>query len=247
MIRSLLTTTIPVAEVGETPYAAYTNGVPQTGEYELRLAGPVTTVRIFQGALATAWCCPFLQKYLSAFQEGRKVEVTVKGSSDEKASLLCADVFRWNTWNMEIVSLFGYSVPNSLQRKLVIATTVAPLNFPKAVRLHKTNITPEYLLSMHVPEFLPCNGPELLADWESELVWVCTLKPVPTLPRQRQVAVTVWQIPDAVDIVVCAPDDRWRFHPKHIEQFPDKIKCVTLHLVGYILGYYYDAARTHER
>jgi hypothetical protein len=26
-------------------------------------------------------------------------------------------------------------------------------------------------------------------------------------------------------------------HPKNVEQFPDKIKCVTLHLVGYILEY----------
>ena len=26
-------------------------------------------------------------------------------------------------------------------------------------------------------------------------------------------AVTVWQIPDAVDTVVCAPDDGWRYHP----------------------------------
>jgi len=26
-------------------------------------------------------------------------------------------------------------------------------------------------------------------------------------------------------------------HPKHVEQFPDKINCVTLHLVGYILEY----------
>ena len=43
------------------------------------------------------------------------------------------------------------------------------------------------------------------------------------------------QIPDAVDTVVCAPDDGWRYHPKHLEQFPDKINCVTLHLVGYIL------------
>jgi len=34
-----------------------------------------------------------------------------------------------------------------------------------------------------------------------------TLKPVPTLPRLRQIAVTVWQIPDAVDTVVCAPDN----------------------------------------
>ena len=50
-------------------------------------------------------------------------------------------------------------------------------------------------------------------------------------------AVTVWQIPDAVDAVVCAPDDVWRYHPKHVEQFPDKINCVTLHFVGYILEY----------
>ena len=28
-------------------------------------------------------------------------------------------------------------------------------------------------------------------------------------------------IPDAVDTVVCAPDDGWRYHPKHVEQFPD--------------------------
>jgi hypothetical protein len=39
--------------------------------------------------------------------------------------------------------------------------------------------------------------------------------------RQRQVAVTVWQIPDAVDTVACAPDDGWGYRPKHVEQFPD--------------------------
>ena len=43
------------------------------------------------------------------------------------------------------------------------------------------------------------------------------------------------QIPDAVDTVVCAPDDGWWYHPKRVEQFPDKINCVTLHLVGHIL------------
>ena len=32
--------------------------------------------------------------------------------------------------------------------------------------------------------------------------------------------VTVWKIPDAVDTVVCAPDDGWKYHPKHVEQFP---------------------------
>ena len=53
--------------------------------------------------------------------------------------------------------------------------------------------------------------------------------------QKRQVAVTVWQIPDVVDRFVCVPDDGWWYKPKHVEQFPDKINCVTLHLVGYIL------------
>jgi hypothetical protein len=26
---------------------------------------------------------------------------------------------------------------------------------------------------------------------------------------------------DAVDTVVCAPDDGWKYHPKHAEHFPD--------------------------
>jgi hypothetical protein len=29
------------------------------------------------------------------------------------------------------------------------------------------------------------------------------------------------QIPDAVDTVVCAHDDGWKYHPKYVEQFPD--------------------------
>ena len=33
---------------------------------------------------------------------------------------------------------------------------------------------------------------------------------------------------------MCAPDDGWRYHPKHVEQFPDNINCVMLHLVGNI-------------
>jgi hypothetical protein len=31
----------------------------------------------------------------------------------------------------------------------------------------------------------------------------------------------VCQIPDAVDTVECAPDDGWKYHPKHVEPFPD--------------------------
>jgi hypothetical protein len=42
---------------------------------------------------------------------------------------------------------------------------------------------------------------------------------------------------DAVDTVICAPDDGWWYHPKHVEQFSDKVNCVALHLVGHILEY----------
>ena len=28
-------------------------------------------------------------------------------------------------------------------------------------------------------------------------------------------------VPDAIDTVERAPDDGWRYHPKHVEQFPD--------------------------
>jgi len=32
-----------------------------------------------------------------------------------------------------------------------------------------------------------------------------------------------------------SPNDGWWYHPKQVEQFPDIINCVTMHLVGYIL------------
>ena len=50
------------------------------------------------------------------------------------------------------------------------------------------------------------------------------------------------QIPDAVDTVVCAPDDGWKYHPKHVEQFPDINKlcnvasCWIYEYIGIILG-----------
>jgi len=39
--------------------------------------------------------------------------------------------------------------------------------------------------------------------------------------RSRQVAVTVSIMPDTLDAVIWAPDDGWRYHPKHVEQFAD--------------------------
>jgi len=63
--------------------------------------------------------------------------------------------------------------------------------------------------------------------------------------EQTQLYLQHLEIRDAVDTVVCTPDDGWWYHPKHVEQFLHKINCVTLHLAGCILEYSYDA-RTHK-
>jgi hypothetical protein len=49
-------------------------------------------------------------------------------------------------------------------------------------------------------------------------------------------------MPDAVDIDVCAPDDGWKYHPKHVEQFPNINKlcnvasCWIYEYTGILLG-----------
>src|SRR5215470_8827722 len=54
--------------------------------------------------------------------------------------------------------------------------------------------------------------------------------------------VFVTPLPDAVDTVVCAPDDGWKYHPKHVEQFPDTNKlcnvasCWIYTYIGILLG-----------
>ena len=55
-----------------------------------------------------------------------------------------------------------------------------------------------------------------------------------------------WLVPDAVDIVICVPDDGWRNHPKHIEQFTDKINCVHFNHVGLSLTYFNVALQTKK-
>ena len=82
-----------------------------------------------------------------------------------------------------------------------------------------------------------------------KLLYMFRVVPPPIIRSAYNCIYSIWylsQIPDAVDTVVCAPDDGRRYHPKHVQQFPDKINCVPLHLVGYILEYSYDA-QTHER
>ena len=46
------------------------------------------------------------------------------------------------------------------------------------------------------------------------------------------------QVPDAVDTVVCAPDDGWRYHSKHVEQFPDTAKLCNVASCWIYMGMY---------
>jgi len=48
-----------------------------------------------------------------------------------------------------------------------------------------------------------------------------TVTVVPIQPRPRQVVVMVSLMPDTVDKVLCAPDDGWKYHPKHVEHLTD--------------------------
>jgi hypothetical protein len=67
------------------------------------------------------------------------------------------------------------------------------------------------------------------------------------LPLWWKIAVTLWKIPDTVDTVVCAPDDGWKYHPKHIKQFPDINKLCNVASCWIYIGIYLDNARSHKR
>jgi hypothetical protein len=49
-------------------------------------------------------------------------------------------------------------------------------------------------------------------------------------------------LPDNVDTVVYAPDDLWKYHPKHVEQFPaidklcDVASCWIYEYIRILLG-----------
>jgi hypothetical protein len=44
--------------------------------------------------------------------------------------------------------------------------------------------------------------------------------------------------PTAVDTAVCAPDDWWRYHVKHAEQFPDINKMCNVASFWIYIGIY---------
>ena len=77
--------------------------------------------------------------------------------------------------------------------------------------------------SLHVSGVISTHHQELIS---LHLEYLALLRPL-LLPvvnvtgSSRQVAVMVSVMPDTVDTVIWAPDDGWRYHPKHVEQFAD--------------------------
>jgi hypothetical protein len=57
-------------------------------------------------------------------------------------------------------------------------------------------------------------------------------------PLLLPATITEWQTSDAVDTVVCAPDDGWRYHLKHVEQFPDVNKLCNVASWWIYIGIY---------
>ena len=65
--------------------------------------------------------------------------------------------------------------------------------------------------------------------------------PIIRITNNRTASCTSQPLLPSVAIV----EDGWRNHPKHVEQFTDKINCVNLHLVGHLLTKNCDK-RSHE-
>jgi hypothetical protein len=71
-----------------------------------------------------------------------------------------------------------------------------------------------------------CSFTQYIYIWK--LLYIFRVVPPPIIRSAYNCIYSIWYLshrycylPDAVDTVVCAPDDGWRFHPKHVEQFPD--------------------------
>jgi hypothetical protein len=122
-----------------------------------------------------------------------------------------------------IVSIFQY-ISNKMQRYTVYLHLETALHVSVGTSTHHRERIQLYLhhLLFVTPLLLPAPIVE-----ELEPVWVCC----------------GWQIPDAVDTVVCAPGDGWKYHPKHVEQFPNVYKLSNVSsfwiYIGILLGAHY--------
>ena len=77
-----------------------------------------------------------------------------------------------------------------------------------------------------------------------KLLYMFWVVPPPIIRSANNCICSIWYLSDRYCYLPIAAgssngltNDGWWYYPKYVEQFPDKINCVTLHLVGYILQY----------
>ena len=106
-----------------------------------------------------------------------------------------------------IVNTFQ-NIPNKMQLYIVyfyLETALHVLGGTSTYHQERIQLYLQHLVFV-TPLLLPAATVE-----ECELFWVYCGWPTPPTA----------QTPDAVDTVVCALYDGWRYHPKHVQQFPD--------------------------
>jgi hypothetical protein len=135
-----------------------------------------------------------------------------------------------------IVSIFQY-ISNKMQRYTVYLYLETVLHVSGGTFTHHQERIQLYL--QHLVFVTPLLLSAAIVQ-ELEPVWVCCGWRTPPTAHSNQFQLFVWQIPDAVDTVVCAPDDGWRYHTKHVEQFPDinklcKVASCLICILQYII------------
>jgi hypothetical protein len=122
-----------------------------------------------------------------------------------------------------VVSIFQY-ITNKMQRYTVYFYLETALHVSGGTSTHHQECIQLYL--QHLVFLTPLVLSNAIVE-ELEPVWVCC-------------GWRMWQTPDAVDTVVCTPDDGWKYYPKHLEQFPDINKLCNVAscwiYIGILLG-----------
>jgi hypothetical protein len=119
-----------------------------------------------------------------------------------------------------MVGIFQYTcISNKIQRYTVYLYMETALHFSSGNSTHHQQLIQQYL--QHLVFVTPLLLSAAIVE-ELEQVWVIYVwRTPPTAHSNQQIPVTLWQIADAVDTVVWAPVDGWKYDPKHVVQFPD--------------------------
>jgi len=133
-----------------------------------------------------------------------------------------------------IVSIFQY-ISNKMQRYTLYLYLETTLHVSGGNSTHHQERIQLYL--QHLVFVTPLLLSAAIVE-ELEPVWVCCGWLTPAAADSSN-GVTNTR---CVYTVVCAPDDGWKYHPKHVEQFPDINKlcnvasCWIYEYIGILLG-----------